>query len=101
MQSSECIEREREFISLFIMNDTRKKISIIYRRIMKLTTGSCEGTSGLRVELQPNIIVLGKDNTKKKIKKQSEMFCDVKWSDLIQIPLVTTELVLLVQPRYR
>ena len=59
------------------MNDTHKKISIIYRRIMKLATGSCEGTSGLRVEQQPNIIVLRKNNTKKK-KKQSEMFCDVE-----------------------
>ena len=40
-------ERERKFISLLIMNDTHKKISIIYRRIVKLATGSCEGTSGL------------------------------------------------------
>ena len=48
-------EREREFISLLIMNDTHKKISIIYRRIVKLVTGTCEGTSGLRVEQQPNL----------------------------------------------
>ena len=44
---------------------------------MKSATGSCEGTSGLRIEPQPNIIVLRKNNTKKK-KKQSEMFCDVE-----------------------
>ena len=59
-----------------MMNDTHKKISIIYRRIVKLATGSCEGTNGLRVEQQLNLIVLRKNNTKKK--KQSEMFCDVE-----------------------
>ena len=47
------LKRKREFISLLIMNDTHKKISIIYRRIVKLATSSCEGTSSLRVEQQP------------------------------------------------
>ena len=46
--------------------------------MVKLATGSCEGTSGLRVEQQPNMIVHRKNNTKKKQKKQSEMFCDLE-----------------------
>ena len=74
---------EREFISLLIMNDTPKKISIIYRKIMKLATGSCEGTSGLRVEQQPNIIVLRKNNSKKNKKNNQRCFVTWKWSDLI------------------
>ena len=59
------LQQEREFISLLIMNDT-KKIRVIYRRIVKLATGSCEGTSGLRVEQQPSIIVFRRKHTKKK-----------------------------------
>ena len=43
-----CNKRERVYFDAH--NERRKKISVIYRRIVKLATGSCEGTSGLRVE---------------------------------------------------
>ena len=63
--------REREFISLLIMNDSHKKISIIpvYRRIVKLATGSCEGTIGvksiLKLYLSKSIVTDGKTTISK------------------------------------
>ena len=76
------LERERVYFVAHNERHTKKlKISIMYRRIVKLATGSCEGTSGLRVEQQPNIIVLKK---KKKIRKnKNNQRCFVTWNRAI------------------
>ena len=44
---------EQKFISLLITNDTRNILSLSQKS--EFATGSCEGTSGLRVEQQPYI----------------------------------------------
>ena len=50
---------EQKFISLLITNDTTNILSLSQKS--KFATGSCEGTSGLRVEQQPYIKVYKKN----------------------------------------
>ena len=52
--TADCLFRtEQKFISLLITNDTTNILSLSQKS--KFATGSCEWTSGLRVEQQPYI----------------------------------------------
>ena len=52
---------EQKFISLLITNDTRNILSLSQKS--EFATGSCEGTSGLRVEQQPRRLLVTASKT--------------------------------------